>query len=350
MVAVVAGLLATSTVGGPSASATPPTAPRATSYDAPRPTRVLLIGDSVTQGSAGDWTWRYRLDEHLEEVGADVDLVGCRRSLYDLATGRSGSEEYVDRHFDRDHCARWGNTIASPEHRIARQVTRTRADVLVVELGVNDLRTGRLDVPALGQRLRGELERARARRPGLDVVIVPVAQAWVPRSGRLNAEFATIAADLDTAVQRVVVADVPRLQRRRDTWDGTHPTATGEVRYAVGVSAALAEIGVGEAMERPWPHPENGPREAPELSGFEGNGYVALSWGTAPGVDRVWLETRDRTAGGGWRRAAWPATTGPALAGPFAAGHVLQFRLQPARGRVRSADVRSNVVTIRMPS
>ena len=50
--------------------------------DAVEPLRVLLVGDSVTQGSAGDSTWRYRLWKHLEATTAGpVDLVGPRNDL-----------------------------------------------------------------------------------------------------------------------------------------------------------------------------------------------------------------------------------------------------------------------------
>ncbi|MFC7503453.1 hypothetical protein, partial [Nocardioides sp. GCM10030258] len=35
--------------------------------------RVLIVGDSVTQGSSGDWTWRYRLWRHLQDAGLAVD-------------------------------------------------------------------------------------------------------------------------------------------------------------------------------------------------------------------------------------------------------------------------------------
>ena len=45
---------------------------------AEEPVRILLLGDSITQGSEGDWTWRYRLWKHLTGAGVDADLVGYR--------------------------------------------------------------------------------------------------------------------------------------------------------------------------------------------------------------------------------------------------------------------------------
>jgi hypothetical protein len=43
-------------------------------------TRVLIVGDSITQGSAGDFTWRYRLWKHLAaaEGGCGRGRLVCR--------------------------------------------------------------------------------------------------------------------------------------------------------------------------------------------------------------------------------------------------------------------------------
>ena len=49
--------------------------------DATQPVRILLLGDSVTQGSIGDWTWRYRLWQHFADAGVAVDFVGPESDL-----------------------------------------------------------------------------------------------------------------------------------------------------------------------------------------------------------------------------------------------------------------------------
>ena len=43
--------------------------------------RILIVGDSMTQGSAGDWTWRYGLWKHLDDADVDVDFVGPNDDL-----------------------------------------------------------------------------------------------------------------------------------------------------------------------------------------------------------------------------------------------------------------------------
>src|SRR4051794_25245911 len=74
-------------------------------------TRIMIVGDSITQGSAGDITWRYRLSKHLQATPGVVDLVGDRTWLYDNITGQQGSTAYVDPNFDQDHHAIWGRML-----------------------------------------------------------------------------------------------------------------------------------------------------------------------------------------------------------------------------------------------
>ncbi|CAM5334632.1 hypothetical protein STANM309S_03965 [Streptomyces tanashiensis] len=44
--------------------------------------RFLFVGDSMTIGRAGDWTWRYRMWEHLEAtLPGGYEIVGPRSGL-----------------------------------------------------------------------------------------------------------------------------------------------------------------------------------------------------------------------------------------------------------------------------
>lgn len=95
------------------------------------PLRIMLVGDSVTQGSAGDWTWRYRLAKHLQTVGVDADLVGTWDSLYDVVHGTWGSEGYLDPDFDRDHAVVWGGSYRDVGASIGDLVAETRPHVVI---------------------------------------------------------------------------------------------------------------------------------------------------------------------------------------------------------------------------
>ena len=208
-------------------------------------TRVMLFGDSITHGKAGDWTWRYRLWRQLREDGErDVDFVGPADDLY----GESAS--YQDPLFDHDHASRWGTTLSQPAYSPGTLGRDYAPDVVVVELGVNDLRhdASPAEVEA---SMRHTVEELRGAAPGVDVVVVHVPVVTVDGATELNERYDALAAELDSEDERVVVAraDVgfepdPALPGS-DSYDGLHPSPSGEVKIAASVATALAELGIG---------------------------------------------------------------------------------------------------------
>ena len=110
----------------------------------------MLVGDSITEGSSGDWTWRYRLAAYLDAAGVDYEFVGPRLTMLDLATNEHDSLEYADPEFDQHHFAQWGEGLhaildenaATPEDGIGWAVGTYQPDVVIEVLGTNDLLYG----------------------------------------------------------------------------------------------------------------------------------------------------------------------------------------------------------------
>jgi len=340
-----AGLLAI-LPGTPSSAA--PGEPGERAGTATESVRVALYGDSVTQGAAGDYTWRYRLWHHLESIGAGVDLVGPRDDLYDHLRGAHGSHAYVDPAFDSDHASRWGMTMAMADQSADDLVRDHDVDVLVSLLGFNDLVYLDLSPDQIGDLASGVVAGARTADPGVSVVLAEASQQWHPGVAELNAALADVAADLDEPTSRVVVATLPDgREARTATWDGSHPSAAGEVDIAASVADALAEVGVGAPYPRPLPTVPLGPRRAPVLRGRAVDAGAALSWTQVPGVDRVRVSVRDVSRGDRFRELApvgglsWSTRN-------LVNGHVYEFRLRPQRGWLPAAtDIRSNTVRLR---
>lgn len=102
--------------------------------------RVLITGDSITQGSSGDYTWRYRLWNKLASTApGGVSFVGTRTDLYDNVNDAAGSQYYAASFAAKAHAAKWGDAYANELDSIGSQVSSTDANVLVVMLGSNDL-------------------------------------------------------------------------------------------------------------------------------------------------------------------------------------------------------------------
>jgi lysophospholipase L1-like esterase len=314
------------------------------------PVRILLVGDSVTQGSAGDWTWRYRLAQHLESLGTEFEFVGPRASLFDNTIGQqTGSTDYVDPDFDQDHAALWGMTAAFAEP-IGHWVELYEPDVVVEMLGVNDLDPFWHSTPqAAAGDVADFVGDARAADPGVDVVVAHATQTWRQGVQELNTRLTAVVADLDGPESRVVLAEPDvGYDRDQDTWDGTHPDSWGEVKIAAAVADSLAELGIGAPVVTPLPTPPRGPRIPSTLLAAEaGDGEVALSWTASPGAPKTQITVRDLTLG--TPPQVLTTVQGTAhLATGLTNGHYLEFSVLPVKGAwVAAPDVDSNHLTAR---
>ncbi|MFY1677539.1 MULTISPECIES: GDSL-type esterase/lipase family protein [unclassified Streptomyces] len=212
--------------------------------------RLMPVGDSMTIGSAGEHTWRYRLWRHLcATYDGPFDLVGPRDTLYDKAAEAPTSHDYADPHFPRGHLAGWGEGWVHMVPLVGDAVRSCRADVLLVSLGLIDLGFY-TDPEQTATNARAFVARAREANPRIRLVVLPV----VPniRAGadphfaehieHFNDLLAKATADLDEPGSAVLLASAPdSFDVHRDTYDGTHPNASGEHRVARAFADALYE-------------------------------------------------------------------------------------------------------------
>lgn len=310
----------------------PTSSARAVDATLPDPVRIMLIGDSVTQGSAGDWTWRYRLWRHFARAGVPVDFVGPRQDLWDNITDQPGSLDYVDPDFDQDHAARWGMQALVPDIPADRLVEDYRPDVVVEMLGVNDLLYG-ASPETVAARTADLVDEVHGVDPEVDVVLAEATQTWFAGVADFNDLLGDVAAAADPSAGQVVVARTASgYDLDADTWDTSHPNAQGEVKIAAAVADSLSELGVGPPATRPLPDPPVGPRTGAEVAAVAGDGFVTLTWAGPPGATAQYVWGRDVTSGDRWRRlpfrVAGRTWTGYLLTN----GHRYRYRLQPVKG------------------
>ncbi|MER6130618.1 SGNH/GDSL hydrolase family protein [Streptomyces sp. NPDC001815] len=218
--------------------------------------RFMPVGDSMTIGSAGEHTWRYRLWQHLcGTYGRPFEIVGPRETLYDKATAAADSYEYADPGFPRGHLAGWGEGWQHLAPLIGDAVRTTRADVLLVSLGLIDLGFY-TNATQTTENARSFVARARTANPRVSMVLLPVipnvrAETDVPFAAevaRFNELLAKTVADLDEPASPLLLASVPEsYDISLDTYDGTHPNASGEHKLAAAFTDAMHQAwGVGE--------------------------------------------------------------------------------------------------------
>ncbi|MEW2130726.1 GDSL-type esterase/lipase family protein [Streptomyces sp. NPDC005435] len=217
--------------------------------------RFMPVGDSMTIGSAGEHTWRYRMWQHLRTTyGGPFRIVGPRETLYDQATQSADSHEYADPGFPRAHLAGWGEGWLHMAPLIGDAVRAHRADVLLVSLGLIDLGFY-TNAEQTTDNVRAFVEAARSARPRVRMVLLPVipnvrAAEDAPFADQVtlfNTLLAKTVADLDEPRSPLLLASAPSgWDIHTDTYDGTHPNASGEHRIAGAFAGAMYEAwGVG---------------------------------------------------------------------------------------------------------
>lgn len=209
----------------------------------------------MTIGSAGEHTWRYRMWQHLSRThGGPVTLVGPRETLYDKQADAPVSYAYAEPDFPRSHLAGWGEGWLHMAPLIADAVRTTRADVLLVSLGLIDLGFY-TNAEQTAENVRSFITEARTARPRIRMVLLPVIPnvraltdpLFAGQVTLFNEFLAKTVADLDTSRSPLLLAPTPpTYDIDLDTYDGTHPNTHGEHKIAATFADALYEgWGVG---------------------------------------------------------------------------------------------------------
>nr|WP_189890335.1 GDSL-type esterase/lipase family protein [Streptomyces xantholiticus] len=221
--------------------------------------RFLFVGDSMTIGSAGGYSWRYRMWQHLVSTGEPFEIVGPRCALYDIETNAPVSHAYADPAFPADarrHLAGWGEGWLHMAPVIREAVASERADVLLISLGLIDLGFY-TNSDQTAANAREFIAQARLANPHVRMVLLPVipnirAESDAPfaaECNRFNVLLAKAVADLDTPASPILLASRPdSYDIHSDTYDGTHPGPTGEIKLAGAFATAMHQAwGLGGA-------------------------------------------------------------------------------------------------------
>ncbi|MFI0999914.1 GDSL-type esterase/lipase family protein [Streptomyces galbus] len=210
--------------------------------------RFMPVGDSQTIGSAGEHTWRYRMWQHLcATYDGPFTLVGPRETLYDPRTDAPTSYAYAEPDFPRAHLAGWGEGWLHMAPLVEDAVRRGRADVLLVALGLIDLGFY-TDPEQTADNVRAFVAAARRADPHVRMVVLPVVPnvraasdaSFGDQVTAFNELLAKTLADLDEPGSPLLLASLPAsYDLHTDTYDGTHPNASGEHKLAAAFADAL---------------------------------------------------------------------------------------------------------------
>lgn len=214
------------------------------------PERVLIVGDSVTQGWRGDHTWRYFAWKDLEQTGASVDFVGSASGTYSNGDWNyTGDDAYADPDFDQQHAAVAGGALQVEGHSllswpVADEIADHDPQTVVSMWGVNDLSDLNHSVDDVLGYYEGWFARARAAKPSVDFVVAELPQTWLydGRVVEFNAGLRALAGELSTSDSRIVVATPGPMSAESDFIDGVHPTPAGERKIAAMMVQAIEPL------------------------------------------------------------------------------------------------------------
>ncbi|MFE0800736.1 GDSL-type esterase/lipase family protein [Streptomyces sp. NPDC058812] len=212
--------------------------------------RFMFVGDSMTIGSAGEHTWRYRLWQHLRDsYGRPFTFVGPRETLHDQSTDAPTSYAYADPDFPRAHLAGWGEGWHHMAPLIGETVRTCRADVLLISLGLIDLGFY-TNAEQTADNVRAFVAEARSANPRVRMAVMPVVPnirveadtSFAEQVTRFNGLLAKTIADLDDPRSSLLLVPPPAsYDFHVDTYDGTHPNESGEHRIAEAFAEAMDE-------------------------------------------------------------------------------------------------------------
>jgi hypothetical protein len=361
VVAVVAVCVAVIPRGGHDPSG-PVAAPVTTPSVAARPPGMafMIVGDSITQGSSGDFTWRYRLFRYLSSENLRPHFVGPYDTLFDnVAQRQDGDHSYADPNFEQAHDALWGRTLDVEQRTIRAEVAAAQPDYLLVLLGVDDLAFGVADIAQAGTSLQTFVANARAANPRIRIVL---GELLPDERTRTDPSFAATVqtynqtivstAQLETtATSPIVVADDGRdIDPDTDLYDGSHPNAEGEVKIAAGFADALAaNFGIGAPYPRPYPVEPTGPQTPPQLTVTASRDHLTLAWTASPGATGYAVYWRQAGSGADFARLPYPLPMSSSpWTGAFPPGCTCQVKLQAYKdplGHFANGGKFSNTVT-----
>lgn len=272
------------------------------------PMTAMVVGDSITQGSSGDFTWRYRLYKALTTAGVTVTFQGPYTDLFDnVASAWDNDHAYADPVFDQRHDARWGETLQTAAELIQSDVATYSPDYLLVLLGVNDMGWGISDAAGTQTSLRAFIAHARAAKFDERFIFGQIPPdtreqsdpAFASMITDYNSRLVAEAAALSTPQSPISVTDGGAdINPVTDLWDGIHPNAQGEQKIAAGFADTFAnDFGIGMPYPRPYPVVPLGPQTSPVLSAQPGDIQARLTWIPAPGATGYYIYIKNKTVG-----------------------------------------------------
>ena len=203
-------------------------------------TRVMAIGDSITQAPGGYAGYRYLLFKRLEASGIAVDFVGSQTAHYALG----GMTDPANFDFDQNHEGHSGWRADEILAQIGSWAQTYRPDIAMIHLGTNDIFQGQSNAGTTTE-IGQIIDALRSVNPNIRIALAQIIPSTITASQttNLNGRIAKLSAQKNTAMSPIRLVDqATGFSPTVDTYDGTHPNALGEAKMADRWLAALLQM------------------------------------------------------------------------------------------------------------
>ncbi|MEU3724521.1 FG-GAP-like repeat-containing protein [Streptomyces sp. NPDC031705] len=224
---------------------------------APQPSpplvRIMPLGDSITSGVNSSGGAGYRLPLW--------NLMAAQSRYLPDFVGSSSAGAVAD----PDNEGHSGWTIEQVRASIAQWQSAAIPDVVLLHLGINDLRTQGTDPVAAANRLSTLIDALQARKPGVTIIVQGLLTDTVgqeQRASSFNAVIRGQEASRRAAGQHFRYAEPPKLDVATELPDNLHPNDAGYVKMARVYSDALEQ-----AVTDGWTQHAPAPRAGNEVGG-----------------------------------------------------------------------------------
>jgi acyl-CoA thioesterase I len=188
--------------------------------------RILPLGDSITRGRIGHWSYRRDLEAALTDAGCSFNFVGTQSGP------SSGPGVPLS---DRDNEGHSGLRSDQIRARLSNWLPGNDHDWALVHVGTNDVLQG-TSISAARTNISQIIDKLRGANPNVGILlaqVIPNLPANEAAVMALNDEIASLAAQKDTPASRVIVVDhYSGYSTFSHNYDQIHPNDAGEALMA----------------------------------------------------------------------------------------------------------------------
>ncbi len=246
-------------------------------------TRVMPLGDSITDGTQVPGGYRIGLWQRFSNDRYTVDFVGSQ----------SNGPATLGDHDHEGHPA-W--RIDQIDANITGWLTTYQPHTVLLHIGTNDVLQN-YNLSGAPGRLSTLLDHITGAVPGAEVFvaqIIPLANAGQDSAARtFNAALPGIVQSKVSAGKHVHLVDMHSALTTADLIDGVHPTATGYDKMAATWYAALRSVpgSLGSTSSATTLRGAGSGRCLDDPNGSTTNGVQLQIWDCSGGANQLWTAT-----------------------------------------------------------